>query len=470
MISLLHPLVKPSAGWDPGIFALKTTERGLGMSRRRRSKRGVSLGTVVMLLLTIVVLGGFCVLLPRLTGVTDVRTNAAELAVAIDQSLSQIAASGVSLVGPTPQASVLPPSSLATATPTPAAPTTPPEQRFTLCAAGSIQINSNVQKALTDDGTYRFDILFGDLEGDLTADLSIATLENNVIGSAKLSDSNIPADVLVPLRETGVNALCLGYYGALNCGISGLVETQQAVSTAGMTPYGVYASQQQRDSLTLMDVNGISVALLSYQNELTSSGKRQTTDEEQAFAIASQQLPVISDDISKVRQAGAKVVVVSLCWGKEGATAPTSTQTELAQGIADAGADIILGTHSGTLQTVEILTANRGDGKYHPVLCAYSLGNLFTYDREKRSTLASILLRSDVVYDPATGCVAFDNLTYTPTYSWRGKEDDITRYRVILNDGQTYPDYVDDTQKGVMERCLTLVTDVMEGTPVSPAQ
>lgn len=440
------------------------------MSRRRRSRRGVSLGTVVMLLLTIVVLGGFCALLPRLTGVTDVRTNAAELAVAIDQSLSQIAASGVSLVGPTPQASVLPPSSLATATPTAAAPTTPPEQRFTLCAAGSIQINSNVQKALTDDGTYRFDILFGDLEGDLAADLSIATLENNVIGSAKLSDSNIPADMLTPLRATGVNALCLGYYGALNGGISGLVETQQAVSTAGMTPYGVYASQQQRDSLTLMDVNGISVALLSYQNELTSSGKRQTTDEEQAFAIASQQLPVITEEIAKARQAGAKVVVVSLCWGKEGATAPTSTQTELAQGIADAGADIILGTHSGTLQTVEILTAERGDGKYHPVLCAYSLGNLFTYDREKRSTLASILLRSDVVYDPATGCVAFDNLTYTPTYSWRGKEDDITRYRVILNDGQTYPDYVDDTQRGVMERCLTLVTDVMEGTPVSPAQ
>lgn len=440
------------------------------MGRRRRARRRISLGTVVMLLLTIVVLGGFCALLPRLTGVTDVRTNAAELAVAIDQSLSQLAASGVSLVGPTPQASVLPPSELATATPTAAAPTAQPEQRFTLCAAGSIQINSNVQKALTDDGTYRFDILFDDLAGDLVADLSIATLENNVIPSAKLSDSNIPVDVLAPIRATGVNALCLGYYGALNGGVAGLMETQQAVTAAGMTPYGVYASQQERDSLTVMDVNGISVALLSYQNELTSSGKRQTTDEEQAFVIASQQLPVIADDIAKVRQAGAKVVVVSLCWGKEGATAPTSTQTELAQGIADAGADIILGTHSGTLQTVEILTANRGDGRYHPVLCAYSLGNLFTYDREKRSTLASILLRSDVVYDPATDCVAFDNLSYTPTYSWRGKEDGVTRYRTLLNDGQTYPDYVDDTQRGVMERCLTLVNDVMEGTPVSPAQ
>ena len=440
------------------------------MGRRRRARRRISLGTVVMLLLTIVVLGGFCALLPRLTGVTDVRTNAAELAVAIDQSLSQLAASGVSLVGPTPQASVLPPSELATATPTAAAPTAQPEQRFTLCAAGSIQINSNVQKSLTDDGTYRFDILFDDLAGDLSADLSIATLENNVIPSAKLSDSNIPVDVLAPLRATGVNALCLGYYGALNGGVAGLIETQQAVTAAGMTPYGVYASQQERDSLTVMDVNGISVALLSYQNELTSSGKRQTTDEEQAFVIASQQLPVIADDIAKVRQAGAKVVVVSLCWGKEGATAPTSTQTELAQGIADAGADIILGTHSGTLQTVEILTAKRGDGRYHPVLCAYSLGNLFTYDREKRSTLASILLRSDVVYDPATDCVAFDNLSYTPTYSWRGKEDGVTRYRTLLNDGQTYPDYVDDTQRGVMERCLTLVNDVMADTPVPAAQ
>ena len=440
------------------------------MGRRRRARRRISLGTVVMLLLTIVVLGGFCALLPRLTGVTDVRTNAAELAVAIDQSLSQLAASGVSLVGPTPQASVLPPSELATATPTAAAPTAQPEQRFTLCAAGSIQINSNVQKALTDDGTYRFDILFDDLAGDLVADLSIATLENNVIPSAKLSDSNIPVDVLAPLRATGVNALCLGYYGALNGGVAGLMETQQAVTAAGMTPYGVYASQQERDSLTVMDVNGISVALLSYQNELTSSGKRQTTDEEQAFVIASQQLPVIADDIAKVRKAGAKVVVVSLCWGKEGATAPTSTQTELAQGIADAGADIILGTHSGTLQTVEILTANRGDGRYHPVLCAYSLGNLFTYDREKRSTLASILLQSDVVYDPATDCVAFDNLSYTPTYSWRGKEDGVTRYRTLLNDGKTYPDYVDDTQRGVMERCLTLVNDVMADTPVPAAQ
>ena len=440
------------------------------MSRRRR-KRGVSLGTVVMLTLTALVLGGFCALLPRLTGTPDVRVNAAELAVAIDQSLSQIAASRASLVGPTPESSVLPPSNLTTATPTPAQPTVPPEQRFSLCATGSIQINSAVQKALTDeDDTRRFDILFDDLTGDLAADLSIATLENNVIASAKLSDSNIPADMLTPLRATGVNALCLGYYGALDGGVAGLVETREAISDAGMLPYGVYASQAERDSLTLTDANGVTVALLSYQNELTSTGRRQTTDEERQYVIASQQLPVIAEDIARARASGAQVVVVSLCWGKVGATSPTSTQRELAQGIADAGADVILGTHSGALQTVEILTADRDDGKYHPVLCAYSLGNLFSHDREKRITLASILLRADVVYDPATGCVAFDNLSYTPTYSWRGKQDGVTRYRTIINNGATYPDYVDDNQRAVMERCFKLVQEVMADTPVPAAQ
>lgn len=446
------------------------------MAKRRRTRKGISLGTVVMLLLTAAVLGGFGMLLPKLTGVTDVRTNAAELAVAIDQSLSQLSQSVItsSPHAASSQATALPPDQLASyvpaATTAPFAATERPKESFSLCAAGSIQINANVQKAMQDDTGYLFSMLFGDLSGDLNADLSIAMLENTVISSEKTSDSNVPADILSPIRSTGVNALCLGYSGVLNGGMSGLAETKGAILQAGITPYGAYASRQERNALTLIDVKGIRVALLSYQNDLTSAGKKKTTDEERAFAIANQQLPVIASEIAAAREAGAQVVVVSLCWGKVGATSPTDTQIELAQSIADAGADIILGTHTGTLLPVRVLTANRGDGKYHPVLCAYSMGNLFTYDREKRTTLASILLKAEVVYDPVSGCVAFDSLSYTPTYSWRGKEDGKTRYRVLINDGTTYPDYVDKDQKNVMERCYSLVESVMADTPVPLAQ
>ena len=259
------------------------------MAKRRRGRKGISLGTVVMLMLTAAVLGGFGMLLPKLTGVTDVRTNAAELAVAIDQSLSQLSQSVItsSPHSASSQATALPPDQLATyvsaATAAPFSATEPPKQSFSFCAAGSIQINANVQKAMKDDTGYLFSTLFGELSGDLNADLSIATLENTVISSEKSSDSNVPVDILSPIRSTGVNALCLGYSGVLNGGMSGLAETKGAILQAGITPYGAYASRQERNALTLIDVKGIRVALLSYQNDLTSAGKKKTTDEERDF-------------------------------------------------------------------------------------------------------------------------------------------------------------------------------------------
>ncbi|MEG1471405.1 MAG: CapA family protein [Clostridia bacterium] len=437
------------------------------MSKHRHKGRGVSVGTVFMILLTTVVLVSFCILMPKLTGDVDVRTNAAELAVALDQSISQIA-SVASVTQKPPvlkaQATILPPQNLATAAP----PTTPPKMSFSLCAAGSIMLNTAVQKAVTDQEGYHYSILFDQMNQAMNADLTIATLESNVIPTTELSENNAPVDVLSAIKNAGVDALCLGYFGILDNGLEGAAKTKENVASAGMLPYGVYTSAQEREKPSLVNVNGISVALLSYQNELSSAGKKNTTKEEQSFAIASQQLPTISSEIAAARQAGAQVVVVSLCWGKANATSPSSTQRELAQGIADAGADVILGTHSGTLQTVEILTAKRGDELYHPVLCAYSLGNLFTYDRSKRSSLASILLKTEVVYDTGTQTVAFDNLHYLPTYSWRDKQDGKMRYRVLLNNGQ-YPSFIEKDQKSVMERCLKLVENVMKDSPIAAA-
>ena len=138
--------------------------------------------------------------------------------------------------------------------------------------------------------------------------------------------------------------------------------------------------------------------------------------------------------------------------------------------MADAGADIILGTHSGVVQPVEVLSANRGDGRYHPVLCAYSLGNLVTHDREKRANLAGILLKANVVYDPTTDAIAFDNLGYLPTYAWRGKDSGRTLYRILPNNGVNVPAFVDKDQKGVMDRCFDLITEVMADTAIPMIQ
>lgn len=434
---------------------------------KRTKRRGVSLGTVTMLVITMLVLIGYAALLPTFTGNQDIRIDASKLAVAIDKSFSQLTASTEAWPRTDPLSPTLPPV-LSTQAPkaTSAPPTQPPKQTFSLCATGSIILNSTVQKALTIDGQLRFDILTDQLNNALQADLSIATLENTIVASAEPSNVNMPADVLRAIRSTGINALCIGHPGALNNGIAGLSETKQAIANAGMLPYGLYTSMQERQTGNLIHLNGIPTALLSYQNDLSNTSRKQTSENELAFCYSPIDLSMIASDITSMKNAGAKVIVVSLCWGKPGATSPTDDQRQLAQALADIGADIILGTHPGALQPVQVLSGNRGDGKYHPVLCAYSLGNLVTHDREKRANLASILLKANVVYDPATGCVAFDNLTYTPTYAWRGKDDGRTLYRILLNNNAPIPDFVDKDQQGVMSRCYTLVTEVMSDTSI----
>lgn len=441
-----------------------------------KKKRGVSLGTLVMLLVTAAVLAGFFLLLPSLTGSQDIRLDAAKLAVAIDQSLGQLAVSAGNLASG-PQNTALPPGILATSAPLtggapesqshPVPTATPvPKARFSLCASGSVIWNSAVRKALTQNNQPTYEILTDSIPGAMNADLSVVTLEHTLIDEDKLTDVNQPSAMLSALRGASVNTVSLGHTGILNAGMDGLKQTQAAIRAAGLVPFGVYASAQERAQGVLLERQGVTIGLLHYQDDLSATGRKQTTEEERGVAIAPLSLSGMQADIAALKNAGAQVVVVSLCWGKPGASSPTDEQKTLAQGLADAGADIILGTHSGVLQPVQVLSGNRGDGRYHPVLCAYSLGNLFTHDRESRSKLASILLRAEVEYDPATGCVAFENLTYTPTYAWRGKQDGRTLYRILLNDGQTYPDFVNKDQKSVMERCYKLVTDVMADTGI----
>lgn len=432
------------------------------MAKRRRHTRGVSLGTVVTLVLLALVGVGCAALLPKLAGDIQLRVDARQVGVAVSDALQGRAASQGSTAAP--QATLqpdMPPTSVPTATPQ-------AERTLTITAAGVIAIDAALQKTCTGEAGYTFGPLLENLAGAFEGDLNLATLANLVVINEKLTDVNMPADALPGLRDCGLTVLCNGFYGVLNSGVNGLAATQDAIRQNGMTTYGAYASAEKRRSTPLLNVGGTKVALLSFQGELSAAGKKKATQEEQSFAIAALTLPVIAQDIAQARGQGAEIVVVSLCWGKEGAGSPSATQRELAQGIADAGADIILGTHSGTLQPVELLTAHRADGAVRQTLCAYSLGNLLISGRSDRDAISGALLHLGLRYSPAEGSLAFETLTYTPTYVWRGKRDGKTAYAVLLSSAEP-PAYVDKDQKNVMERSLALVRKAFEGSPVTEA-
>ncbi len=430
---------------------------------KRSNRRGISTGTIFMLTLTALVLIAFCALLPKLTGTTDISTNAIDLAVKLDESLAQLMFSAQNSTTVTkPSNTALKPMTTPVPTPTPT-PVVEPVKSFSLCAGGAIEMDSATLNTLNDkqDG-YRFDILFGGMGGAMQADLTIVTLRNSIVPSNDLSSLNMPEELLATMKQAGIDAVNLGHLTGLNSGIGGLAETKSSITAAGMAPFGLYATAEERSTPMIGSTNGVKIGLVSYLNALASVGEKKTTKEERAYAYAPLDVDLIRSDIEALRMRGAEVVIVSLCWGKANATSPTSQQRETAQQIADAGADIILGTNPQAVFPVEVLTAQRGDNKYHPVLCAYSMGNLFTYNRDSRNNLAGILLKADVQYDPSNGAIAFDNLTYTPTFCWRDTIDSKTRTGMVIADPSAPPSFLGSKQQGVMERCYNLIVELMK--------
>lgn len=428
---------------------------------KKRRRRGLSFGSVVMLIVTAAVLAGFGTLLPRFSG-GSFDQNAAQLAVALDQTIVNFSSNLSSIAA---QNETNPPAPFwATATPVPTAtpaPTPVPKVSFRLCATGMLQWSGFIQKSVQTDEGYQYADVLTPLLSQLNANVTVATLRNSMIASEKISDGNADASLAAALFQSGFRALNLGHLNTLDYGLDGLWKTQSALTDVGILPFGAYPSAQRRSTLTLTNANGVKLALLSYQSGVSSEGRKAVSADDRAYAVGELELSVMQEEIAAARKAGAQVVLVSLCWGKEGATKPTNDQKEMAQALADAGADILLGINPKAVQTVEFLTADRGDGRYHPVLCAYSLGSLLTSDRQQRSNLAGVLLHATVEYDPATDTVAFDGLTYTPTYNWRTKENGAYRYRVYPSNLDEYPEDVNKDQLNIMAKCRTLIQGVM---------
>lgn len=406
---------------------------------KRRRRRGLSFGSVVMIVLTVAVLAGFGTMIPRFTGSESFDQNAAQLAVALDQTIVNFSSNLGAIAS---QKETTPPAPLwATATPMPTAtpvPTAVPKASFRLCATGMLNWSASIQKSVQTDSGYQYADVLSPLLSQLNADVTVATLRNSLIADEKISDGNADASLAAALFQSGFRALNLGHLNTLDYGLDGLWKTQSTLTDAGVLPFGAYPSAQRRSTLTLTNAGGVKLALLSYQSGVSSEGRKAVSADDRAYAVGELELSVIQEEITAARNAGAQVVLVSLCWGKENATKPTNEQKELAQAIAD-----------------------RSDGRYHPVLCAYSLGSLLTSERQQRTNLAGVLLHATVEYDPATDTVAFDGLTYTPTYNWRTKENGVYRYRVYPSNLVEYPADVNKDQLNIMAKCRKIIQDVM---------
>lgn len=210
------------------------------------------------------------------------------------------------------------------------------------------------------------------------ADLTIVNLETSVGTNGRPEPGKrytfqAPLTAFDALAAAGVDVVTMANNHAMDFGTAGLQDTLQAIgSEAPLDVVGVGETATKAFTPAMLHVSGTTIAVLgaSMADDPTADPTAHwaATEAELGIAVAQQPRPLLRA-VNEVRDR-ADVVVVYLHWGVQGERCPSASQSTMAEQLADAGADIVVGSHTHTIQ---------GAGMLGETFVAYGLGNFLWY-------------------------------------------------------------------------------------------
>lgn len=442
-------------------------------------RRGVSFGTVLMLMITAAVLGGMIFVLPQLMGPMDMllTEHAMRATANLNDSLPELRIAEIPVTStthiPEPTEEPQPTATQILAAVPTIAPTKLPVQggSLTMTFGGSICMDKYARQSgyYPDTEKYDFTDNLSLIASEMNSDLTMVTLESITDPSGNVRQQpNTPHEVMDMLASAGVDVVALGYNRAFERGLTGVQATVEQARKRGLETLGLYTSPEDAERIRIIPVGGVDVGFLHYSNVLTNTAKRKLNAANAAYAqpVAkdSTGAELIAADIRKARECGADIVVVSINWsGNESIDTTKTKMKSFMQTLADAGADLIVGAGTKAVKPVSWIMGKRSDGSNRQTLCAWSLGSLFTGDRSNDS-VTGMLLHLQLSWDG--NAVSFERVTYTPTYIWRFKPDSYYRYRVVASDVPA-PDGMDESQASNAERAFERLKKTLGDSPVN---
>ena len=431
-------------------------------------RHGFTLGTIFTICLTATVAVGCIWLFSRIQGGNPgAQMNAQRVMGLVGEALQ-----GATALPETPQTTVrtvtvtLAPTAAPTQAP-PAQQTAAPQVRqsysFTLTAGGLMAFHSDISDSVYDanDKTLDYRPVVSQLSAKVNADLNLVTLPQCInAADLKYADALAPAAAADAIRAAGFDDALLSTEHALDQGAQGAADTVSALTARGLTCGGVNAGSTHQNRM--IQLNGARIAILAYTDSLTAKSKNALSGQPGLMTVF--ELSRAAQEIRAARNQGADCVIVCLYWGKAETAGVTNAMRNTAASLAQAGADVILGTHPSRVLPIEILSVILEDGTAHDCLAVYSLGTLLTESREGYD-ISGILLHLSLRCD-GQGKVHFEAVQYTPTYIWRQNVNGKMQYRVVCS-ADPAPEGMSEQQKEVMQRALNRIKNTLKDSPVT---
>ncbi len=281
---------------------------------------------------------------------------------------------------------------------------------------GDIMLARRVGKMLASRGPdFPFSLVRDVLEA---VDVAIGNLECTVSGMgspSKESYSRFRAD---PEALPGLklfDVLTLANNHVLDYGPEAVMDTVSALTAAGIRAIGVGRSYEEARRPAVLERDGCRIGVLNY-----TSMRNVTKPDSAIVAAPLSRRDFIDEDIRELRRL-ADVVIVVAHFGHDQVPYVSPEARDLARGVVDAGADLVIGHHPHVLSGLE---------RYGSGMIYYSLGD-FVFDTPLPSRRKTGLFRARV---GKTGIQGFDILPLWINEEYQPSPPDASISEEILED------------------------------------
>jgi poly-gamma-glutamate synthesis protein (capsule biosynthesis protein) len=305
---------------------------------------------------------------------------------------------------------------------------------------------SETDFARMDKDSFDYKPIFTEVKKFLSySDFTIGNLETTLSGKENKFSGyplfNTPDEFLDAVKDAGFDILITSNNHCLDRGEKGILRTIDKIHEAGLISTGTNKTPHDRDSIRIVEKNGIRIAILAY----TFSVNGNYFPQNEKYIVNLIDTSVIKNDILATQHKGVDAILIYFHFGNEYERKPSDYQKEIIRKTISYGAGIIICSHPHVIQPVEYFLTK--DSKLREGFIAYSLGNFISNQRMRYSD-CGVILNFSVSKTPA-GEITLSNVGYLPTWVFKGRIEKKDEFVILPADTSVFklPSYLTKSDK-----------------------
>lgn len=260
------------------------------------------------------------------------------------------------------------------------------------------------------------DFTFGNLETTFAGRYNGAS--SDVHGYADYPMFNAPEVLGNNLKDLGFDMLATANNHSLDSYEAGVYATLDYLDSIGMRHVGTARSQEEKDELCIVEVNGITFGFSCY----TYATNGLPVPEDAPYCVNtlynydSESMDEMCDNVRRLKEAGVDVVMPIIHFGTEYRVEPDSYQEMCVDRLFEAGADVIIGSHPHVVESMEIREITNPDGSKRTGYVIYSMGNFISSQTYENGIMKDIGVILDMDFEKTGDQTYMTGWRFAPVY------------------------------------------------------